>query len=231
MNQTEQLIEVGKTYVDAINMLDLFHPEDVAHILDILDCVHPDPGFHLGIYIEEPPTDNWLTNTCDQSWFHCYQGDEEPIIKRPYRHDGMVYHYQNMRYLRFIFDLFNHLTIDQTAMGAWQVYLLSIAKTLLPFSGGLYYTKRELIFSLDQLKNKKRLYDKDQNLIFKDFDTDVSPWVNIEGAQAVVSCCYWNEWQGLVRENAKIIFFNNRVYLLEDFEEEVLFKYHCGIIF
>jgi hypothetical protein len=116
-------------------------------------------------------------------------------------------------------------------MGAWQAYLLSIAKTVLPFSGGLYYTKRELIFSHDQLKDKCRLFDYEQKPLFKDLDKDVSPWVNIEGGQAVVSCCYWNEWQGLVRENAKIIFFNNRVYLLEDFEEEVLFKYHCGIIF
>ena len=231
MKQAEKLIEVGRAYIDALNKLDMNHPEDVAHILDILDCVHPDSGFHLGVYIEEPWRDGPVTHKCDQSWFHCYQGKEEPIMKRPYKHDGMVYHYQNMCYLKFIFDFFNHLTIDQTSMGAWQAYLLSIAKTVLPFSGGLYYTKRELIFSHDQLKDKCRLFDYEQKPLFKDLDKDVSPWVNIEGGQAVVSCCYWNEWQGLVRENAKIFFFNNRVYLLEDFEEDVLFHYHCGIIF
>jgi hypothetical protein len=231
MNQTEQLIKVGKAYIDALNKLDMEHPEMVYSILNILDCVHTDSGYHFGIYIEEPAPFDAPTHACDQSWFHCYQGDEEPIMRRPDKSVGMVYHYQNMLYLKFIFDIFNHLTIDKTAMGAWQAYLLSIAKTVLPFSGMLYYTKRELIFSHDQIKDKYHWLDLKRKPLLKDFDKDVSPWVRIQGTQAIVSCCYWNEWQGLVRENAKIIFFNNRVYLLEDFEEEVLFKYHCGVIF
>ena len=54
MNQTEQLLKVGRAYIDALNKLDRNQPEKVAHILDILDCVHPEPGCHLGIYIEKP---------------------------------------------------------------------------------------------------------------------------------------------------------------------------------
>ena len=48
MNQIEQFIKVGKAYVDALSKLDKNHPEDVAHLLEIFDCVHPDPGYHLG---------------------------------------------------------------------------------------------------------------------------------------------------------------------------------------
>jgi hypothetical protein len=153
MNQTEQLIEVGRAYIDALNRLDREHPESVTHILDILDCVHPDPDYHLGVYIEKPSPDEAPTHKCDQAWFVCYKGDYSPIIRRPYRSKhGGVYNYGTMCYLRFTFDFFNHLYVEPTIMGAWQAYLLSIAKTLLPFSGGLYYTKRELIFSQDQLK-------------------------------------------------------------------------------
>ena len=47
MNQTEQLLKVGRAYIDALNKLDRNQPEKVAHILDILDCVHPEPGYHL----------------------------------------------------------------------------------------------------------------------------------------------------------------------------------------
>jgi hypothetical protein len=36
---------------------------------------------------------------------------------------------------------------------------------------------------------------------------------------------------GLIREHATITFFNDRVYLFDDFEEEELFKYDCGIRF
>ena len=48
---------------------------------------------------------------------------------------------------------------------------------------------------------------------------------------AAVSCCHWNDWGGLIREHATITFFNDRVSLFDDFEEEELFKYDCGIRF
>ena len=48
---------------------------------------------------------------------------------------------------------------------------------------------------------------------------------------AAVSCCHWNNWGGLIREHATITFFNDRVSLFDDFEEEELFKYDCGIRF
>ena len=36
MNQTEQLIEVGRAYIDALKKLDKNHSEDVAYIRDLL---------------------------------------------------------------------------------------------------------------------------------------------------------------------------------------------------
>jgi hypothetical protein len=154
MNQTEQLLKVGRAYIDALNKLDRNQPEKVAHILDILDCVHPEPGYHLGIYIEKPSPNEAPSHMCDQAWFICYRGNHPPITRMPYRRKNRgVYNYGDMCYLRFTFDFFNHLSIKPTTMGAWQAYLLSIAKTLLPFSGGLYYTKRKLIFSHEQLRD------------------------------------------------------------------------------
>lgn len=241
MNQTEQFIEVGKAYIDALNKLDIAHPEGVAHILDILDCVHPDPGYKLGIYIERPSPNDAVTHRCDQAWFLCLKSNHRPIVRMPYRpKPGGVYHLGDMCYLRFTFDFFNHLTIEPTAMGAWQAYLLSIAKTLLPFSGGLYYTKRKLVFSHDQLRKieiidweelKRGDLDCIKHPELEDLTVNISPFVHIEGNQAVVSCCHWNDWGGLIREHAKTTFFNDRVYIFDDFEEKVLFKYNCGICF
>ncbi len=65
MNQTEQLLKVGRAYIDALNKLDRNQPEKVAHILDILDCVHPEPGYHLGIYIEKPSPNEAPSHMCD----------------------------------------------------------------------------------------------------------------------------------------------------------------------
>ena len=241
MSQTEQLIEVGRAYIDALNRLDREHPESVTHLLEIFDCVHPDPGYHLGVYIEKPSPNEAPTHRCDQAWFICYKGKYSPIIRRPYRSKhGGVYHLGDMCYLRFTFDFFNHLYVEPTVMGAWQAYLLSIGKTLLPFSGGLYYTKRELIFCHDQLE-KIQIIDWEElehgeldcirHPGLTDQTVDISPSVSFDGKHVVVSCCHWNDWGGLIRESAKITFFNGKVYLLEDFDEQVLFKYDCGIHF
>jgi hypothetical protein len=241
MNQTEQFIEVGRAYIDTLNKLDIAHPEGVAHILDILDCVRPDPGYQLGVYIERPSPNDSPTHRCDQAWFLCLKSDHRPIVKMPYRpKPGGPYNFGDMCYLRFTFDFFNHLSIEPTAMGAWQAYLLSVGKTILPFSGGLYYTKRELVFNLNQLKELKtidwrKLSRGDLDCIghpeLTDINVDISPFVQFDDKHVVVSCCHWNDWGGLIREYAKITFFNGRVYLLEDFKEEILFKYNCGILF
>ena len=226
MNQTEQFIEVGKAYIDALNKLDIDNTESVAHILDILDCVHPAPGYQLGVYIEDPPRPFCgLT-----SWLCCYEGEKYKIITRPSDLDDYVlYRYSSMTYLRYTFDLFNHLSIKQSDMGAWQAYLISISKTLLPFTSRVYYTKRQLIFSHEQLNDIDLLFDEERTPELTNLDTDVSPSIHFDGKQAMVSCCHWNDWGGLIRENAKITFFNGRVYLFEDFNEEKLFNYDCGI--
>lgn len=234
MNQAEQLIKVGASYIEALNSLEENHPEDVGHILDILDCVHPDPGYHLGIYIEEPGGDFSVTHRCEQSWFHCYQGEEEPIMRRPYdfwewKDDGN----DNMRFLRLTFELFQHLTIDATPMGAWQAYLLCISKTVLPFSGSLYYTKRQLIFTNDQLPEIWVECDDsiDDKLERVKFDEDLSPTIIAKGNEYVVSCCFWSEWGGLFRETVSLTFKDNGKVTIGNFKHDNLYQYDCGISF
>lgn len=233
MTQTEQLIKVGNAYIDAINKLKEDRPDEVAHILDILDCIHPEPGYHFGIYIEEPSPDEAVTHACDQSWFHCYQGDEEPIMRRPFCAEkySNIDHHQNMTYLRFTFNLFNHLIVEPTAMGAWQAYLLSISKTLLPFSGHLYYTKRELIMTSDQLQQRRLWAGLKKISDIVTTAKDVSPFVQMDESQAWVSSCYWSDWGGLIREYAKFSFINGRTFVPGDFYHETLYKYDCGIMY
>ncbi|MBP5713858.1 MAG: hypothetical protein J6X07_04065 [Prevotella sp.] len=232
MNQTEQLIVFGNTYIDALSKLQEDHPETVYPVLRLLDCVQPDLGYHLGILIEEPCEHEVPSHRCDQSWFHCYKGEEEPIMIQPYNlekwKDGTN---ENMLYLRFTFEMFLHLNIENSIKGAWQTYLLCISKTLLPFSGSLYYTKRLLIFTNDQLpeiwvESKDSIDDKLERLNYKG---DVSPSVQVEGNEYTISCCYWNKWRGLIRETLNLTFLGNGKVHIGDFSHQTLFKYDCGI--
>ena len=232
MNETESLIFYGISYIEALGKLNESLPECVYAIHCVLDRIHTDPDYHLGIYIEEPSEDDAPSHACDQSWFHCYQGNEEPIMRRPYSplkwRDGDN---DNMLYLRFTFGMFDHLTIEQSKMGAWQAYLLCISKTILPFSGGLYYTKRKLIFTKDQLQTANPFWLWKPNEQIKNLQVDLSPSVSINGNQMIVSCCYWSDWKGLVRENLQLSISEDGKAKIGNFHDEILFKYNCGIRF
>lgn len=221
MEQVQRMIDVGIAYLDAIKNLKENQPQNVSLILVILNCIHPAQDYHFGIYIEEPAPFDAVTHACNQSWFHCYQGKEEPIMRRPYNSSD----WKN----GFTYEMFEHLAIEHSPMGAWQAYLLCIAKTLLPFSGISYYTKRKLIFSNDQLRDIRPLFRKKIPELEK-FENDVAPSVTLDGDTALVSCCYWNDWEGLIREYVPFVFENDRVRI-GDFRQKVLYKYDIGIRF
>lgn len=232
MNQEEQLIMYGIAFINALSNLEEDHPETVSPIISMLDCVHPDPEYHLGIYIEEPSPFEAVTHRCDQSWFHCYQGPDEPIVRRQYDNykwkDGDS---ENMLFLRFTFEMFLHLNIDYSIMGAWQAYLLSISKTLLPFSGHLYYTKRKLIFTHEQLPKvwvecEDSIDDKLEQVKYKG---NVAPSILIKGNECTISCCYWSKWRGLIREKVNISFMDNGKVKIGDFSHQTLYEYDCGV--
>ncbi len=231
MNQTDQLIKFGKLFIDALNNLKEDQPETVFPIIDMLDCVHPDPDYHLGIYIEEPWLEGPITHRCDQSWFHCYQGIEEPIMRRPHSFDKWEDgDSENMLFLRFTFEMFLHLSINHTPLGAWQAYLLSISKTVLPFSRITYYTKREIIFQREQLKDIRSLEVHEIESLYN-LETDLSPKVSMDGNKAIVSCCFWSDWGGLFRESVVITFLGNGKVKIGDFTKDNYYEYDVGVCF
>ena len=46
-----------------------------------------------------------------------------------------------------------------------------------------------------------------------------------------IECCYWNDWEGLVRETLKVTYANNSVISITQTKAEVLCEYDCGICF
>ena len=51
-----------------------------------------------------------------------------------------------------------------------------------------------------------------------------------DGCTMLVRCCYWNDWEGLVREESEVRIEGNRCVSLES-DRTNLYKYHCGICF
>ena len=214
MNHTEQLIKVGTAYVDALNKLEKNHPENVACILDILDCVHPDPGYRLGVYIKKFSSYPFIS----RFRIHCYQGGEEPIMvqsdKLPeYDNDKRLYH-------KYTYELFNHLIIERSLMGAWQAYLLSISNRLPPCPS----IGTEPLFDIEQLHGIcliLKITGRPEPIITRD---DLSPSVSWYGNHIKVSSCYWNYRKGLIRETVYFSFGEDNRIHIGNYYDEILYK-------
>lgn len=125
-----------------------------------------------------------------------------------------------------ITNIWEHLRVKKTIIGAWETYLLSSAETILPvwWHGG--YIVRKFIFSMKDLDD----IDEISGIDFDDKPEKILPNVKIENNVATIECTYWNDWQGLVRETTKYQYNGNLITEVDSYSE-VLFAYNCQILF
>ena len=173
-------------------------------IFNDLDALSLKDGYHIGLRIAEQQ------GIGDESNFYVYNQDNEKDM-----------------------DLLKYIHVDETQMGAWQVYLLMTSPTMLPTFWHGNYIKRKFILEKKDLFEIEALKYYDLSDLAQ--DSMSYPSVSIESNDGVtiahVYCCYWNEWKGLVREHVKMSICNGKVESCENVGDFVIYKYHCGIFF
>ena len=149
-------------------------------------------------------------------------------------------------------DLIKYIISEPSPMGAWQIYLLMKASTVMPFYRRHGRFKQRLFIYKKTDVQLIKVFDRldISGLLAKDF---LLPKVTIvkveeesvkettikesepEGAngkyEADVYCCYWNDWVGLVREHVRIIINNSKVERYEVVGNFIIYHYNCGIYF
>lgn len=221
----EKYIDVAKSFVKELDAIkEEEKTKDYSYLLDILNCIRFDSlTSNLRIRFAK---DNGFG---DKSWFYSFEGENDDYISEyNKRMDNVNSFFENYMY-DDIYDVFNHLKIDFSEMGAWQAYLLSRATHFLPIYWHGGYSRRSLVLSKDDIKDVPAFDFKLLRTVEVSTNQNVSPSIAIEGNTATVRCCYWNNWRGLVRETVKIDFLDNKAYFLETPTLEVLFNYNCGI--
>lgn len=130
-------------------------------------------------------------------------------------------------------EIAGHLEITPTEMGVWQLYLLERLSTVLPlwWHGG--YNRRKYILRESDIDDIIPL--KYHDLYELQAQDKLMPCVTIGADEAethllVVHCCYWNDWEGLVRQSVEYKLADGRV-IFENDSREVLFQFHCGLWF
>lgn len=138
------------------------------------------------------------------------------------------------------------IEVEDSPLCALQVYFLCKLWHHLPKHWHGNYDRRFSVFSKDDLSKIKvrstkvrserplkpsDIYEEENDLPEEALACDVTPRVSRYENKYYVSCCYWSEFGGLIRELVEIRIENNKVTEFLDANREVLYRYHCGIIY
>lgn len=213
----------GIEFIDKINYLvkrkDL---KTCDSLLKVLDCIKLKKGYHLGL---------WRARNVgmgDESYLYSYFGKDDPLndvktipsqfAEKP---DSALFEPDAA--------FFKSLIVKPSEMGAWQVYLLWMAPTIMPtFWHGGYIRRKYFIH------NKPiEFFPNRWEGVPVEIPAEQIPQtaVTLNGKEAVVSCSYWSDWEGLVLESTPIVFKPDGSVVLKKQSHKVLYKYKCGIYF
>lgn len=124
-------------------------------------------------------------------------------------------------------DIWKYITVEDSCMGAWQAYLLG---STLQHQRGVY-DDRSYIYSENSIARIKFFGKEPEALIAEIRNFNHSPDIVKDGCKYYISCCYWNNWSGLIRELVEIAVKHNKVIEITDIKTDNLIKYHCGVFF
>ena len=214
--------KVGRTFLKTIDRLVKdTETKDKRALFKTLNQIHLIDDFSLGLYVANE------IGLGDESWFYAYPSRMDTLPNM-----AMMEILASMRVTK---RLYKFLRVNPSAMGAWQIYLLDKAPTVMPvfWHGG--YSCCTYIFSLaalNKVKSGRGVDGKKRSLDFSHLtEEDILPAVSFENGKAVVSCCHWNDWSGLMRETCVIQFKDDKVVSVSAGRRKTLVKYDCGICF
>lgn len=131
-------------------------------------------------------------------------------------------------------NIWPYLSVQQNNMGAWQAYLLHSLWHVLPLFWHGGYDRRHYIFSSEDLYKiqfEQEVHSRELKAIFAIENFDVVPNIAVNENKFYVSCCFWSDWGGLIRETIEITFENNRVTNILHLKYDTIFGYECGIMY
>lgn len=142
------------------------------------------------------------------------------------------------------YTIFKYFRFEDSVMGAWQAFLLHQLWHYLPLWWHANYDRRIYVYSKEDLPVtplgqamvdpglRRYMLMMKSNVDSLDMaNLDLAPELYYGNGKAYVSCCFWSEFGGLIREYVELTFAEG---MLEDYfftEEKTLFKYDCGICF
>ena len=123
-------------------------------------------------------------------------------------------------------DILKYIHAEETPMGLWQIYLLMNTSKIAP-TGASHDDEKTFILTGKELYDIRPLVFYDlRDLLRQDF---LYPSIDIvkgaEGITGHVFCCYWSDYEGLVREKTDIHIQNGKVDSYKSVGRFFIYKY------
>ena len=124
-------------------------------------------------------------------------------------------------------DILKYIHVEETSMGLWQVYLLMNTSKIAPAGAGYNDEKTFVLTGKELYDIRPLLFYSLRDLLRQNY---LYPSIKIvkgpEGITGHVFCCYWSNYEGLVREETKIHILNGKVDSYEFVGKFILYKYY-----
>ena len=119
-------------------------------------------------------------------------------------------------------DVFNTIMVEDTPIGAIEVYLLYEVWHYMRLGWQENYAYREYIYTTEDLRRISNYTSVKE--IRK---LDISPIVTQNNGKYYVSCCFWSDYEGVIRELVEIEIKENKVVNILEVNSTTLYEDSC----
>ncbi len=126
-------------------------------------------------------------------------------------------------------DIIYKMNVEKSVYGAWDIYLFSKARHLLPTYWHGAYNEETLLFDEEDFNLIMSQRGRCRDIIFR--GDDLKPKVYFDDNTAFVESCIWSEWGGLFRETYAIEFSGSHINSFDMIKRDCIYLFDCGIRF
>ncbi len=129
------------------------------------------------------------------------------------------------------YSIWDYISVENSAEGAWNAYLLYNLKYVLPMFWHALYNRRYYLFNPEFTDFIECLQKEDTETLRNTIKPQVtSPDVIEATGKFYVSCCYFSNFGGLIQETVEISLDLGKASF-HTIEQKTLVEYNCGIMF
>lgn len=128
--------------------------------------------------------------------------------------------------------IFDVIEVEDSPAGAMQAYLLFKTRHYLPLWWHSNYARRVYLYSEEEVGTSwMQFVEEPSKMACKIRKKDLAPAVARNDGRYYISCCFWSDFGGLIRELVEVEIRNGKAVGFFDADYDKMIYYHCHVMF